>query len=56
MTIRDLLTHRSGITYGFLNNGPVGDAYRKSGIADGLDGDAHLTSAGDRHACHGSRS
>jgi CubicO group peptidase (beta-lactamase class C family) len=36
ITIRDLLSHRSGITYGFLNNGPVGDAYRKEGIADGL--------------------
>jgi CubicO group peptidase (beta-lactamase class C family) len=36
MTIRDLLSHRSGITYGFLNSGPVGDAYRKDGIADGL--------------------
>ena len=36
ITIRDLLSHRSGITYGFLNNGPVGNAYRKEGIADGL--------------------
>jgi CubicO group peptidase (beta-lactamase class C family) len=36
VTIRDLLTHRSGLTYGFLNNGPVGDAYRKTGVADGL--------------------
>ncbi len=36
ITIRDLLSHRSGITYGFLNNGPVGDAYRKDGVADGL--------------------
>jgi CubicO group peptidase (beta-lactamase class C family) len=36
ITIRDLLSHRSGITYGFLNSGPVGDAYRKDGIADGL--------------------
>src|SRR5882724_10161351 len=36
ITIRDLLSHRSGITYGFLNNGAVGNAYRKEGIADGL--------------------
>ena len=36
ITIRDLLSHRSGITYGFLNNGPVGDAYRKEGVTDGL--------------------
>jgi CubicO group peptidase (beta-lactamase class C family) len=36
ITIRDLLTHRSGISYGFLNNGPVGDAYRRDGVTDGL--------------------
>jgi CubicO group peptidase (beta-lactamase class C family) len=36
ITIRDLLSHRSGITYGFLNNGPVGNAYRKEGVLDGL--------------------
>jgi CubicO group peptidase (beta-lactamase class C family) len=36
ITIRDLLSHRSGITYGFLNNGAVGNAYRKEGVADGL--------------------
>jgi CubicO group peptidase (beta-lactamase class C family) len=36
ITIRDLLSHRSGITYGFLNNGPVGNAYRADGIVDGL--------------------
>ena len=36
ITIRDLLSHRSGITYGFLNNGPVGTAYRKEGVVDGL--------------------
>src|ERR1700729_858718 len=28
ITIRDLLSHRSGISYGFLNGGPVGAAYR----------------------------
>jgi CubicO group peptidase (beta-lactamase class C family) len=36
ITIRDLLAHKSGITYGFLNGGPVGDGYRKSGVTDGL--------------------
>ena len=36
ITIRDLLSHRSGISYGFLNGGAVGDAYRKEGVTDGL--------------------
>ena len=36
ITIRDLLSHRSGITYGFLNGGAVGSGYRKSGVTDGL--------------------
>src|SRR5207249_7010806 len=36
ITIRDLLSHRSGLTYGFLDGGPVGDAYRKTGVFDGL--------------------
>ena len=36
INIRDLLTHRSGITYGFLSGGPVGGAYRKNGVTDGL--------------------
>jgi CubicO group peptidase (beta-lactamase class C family) len=36
MTIRDLLTHRSGLSYGFLNAGPVGNAYRQNGVTDGL--------------------
>jgi CubicO group peptidase (beta-lactamase class C family) len=36
ITIRDLLTHRSGLTYGFIDGGPVGDAYRKGGVSDGL--------------------
>jgi CubicO group peptidase (beta-lactamase class C family) len=37
ITIRDLLTHRSGISYGFLNGGPVGAAYRTAGVTDGLE-------------------
>jgi CubicO group peptidase (beta-lactamase class C family) len=36
ITIRDLLSHRSGITYGFLNGGAVGGGYRKDGVTDGL--------------------
>ena len=36
ITIRDLLTHRSGLTYGFSDDGPVGRAYRADGIIDGL--------------------
>jgi CubicO group peptidase (beta-lactamase class C family) len=36
INIRDLLTHRSGITYGFLNGGSVGTGYRKSGVIDGF--------------------
>lgn len=36
ITIRDLLSHRSGITYGFLNGGIVGGGYRKNGVTDGL--------------------
>lgn len=36
INIRDLLSHRSGLTYGFLNGGPVGAGYRKNGVTDGL--------------------
>jgi CubicO group peptidase (beta-lactamase class C family) len=36
ITIRDLLSHRSGITYGFLNGAAVGNGYRKNGVTDGL--------------------
>jgi CubicO group peptidase (beta-lactamase class C family) len=36
ITIRDLLTHRSGLSYGFLDSGPVGAAYRATGVTDGL--------------------
>ena len=36
ITIRDLMSHRSGLSYGFLNGGPVGEAYRKEGVTDGL--------------------
>lgn len=36
INLRDLLSHRSGLTYGFLNGGPVGNGYRKNGVIDGL--------------------
>src|SRR5262245_44575111 len=36
ITVRDLMSHRSGLSYGFLNAGPVGEAYRKEGVTDGL--------------------
>ncbi len=36
ISIRDLLTHRSGLTYGFINGRAVGNSYRKNGIVDGL--------------------
>lgn len=34
MTIRDLLSHTSGLTYGFLERTNVDAAYRKLGVAD----------------------
>jgi CubicO group peptidase (beta-lactamase class C family) len=36
ITVRDLLTHRSGLTYGFLDNAQAGNAYRQTGVSDGL--------------------
>jgi CubicO group peptidase (beta-lactamase class C family) len=36
ITIRDLLTHRSGLTYGFLDGTQVGNAYREGAVNDGL--------------------
>jgi len=36
VTIRDLLTHTSGLTYGYLDDGPAGDAYRAAGVSDGI--------------------
>ena len=36
ITIRDLLTHRSGLTYGFLDGAQVGTAYRQGHVNDGL--------------------
>jgi CubicO group peptidase (beta-lactamase class C family) len=34
ITVRHLLSHRAGITYGFLDRGPIGDAYRGLGVRD----------------------
>ncbi|MGE3511066.1 MAG: serine hydrolase domain-containing protein [Vicinamibacterales bacterium] len=36
MTIRDLLTHRAGLSYGFADSSPVGEAYRRGNVSDGL--------------------
>lgn len=35
MTIRDLLTHTSGLSYSIMERGHVDEAYRKLGVADG---------------------
>lgn len=32
ITILDLLTHRAGLVYGFINRGPVGELYRQAEI------------------------
>jgi CubicO group peptidase (beta-lactamase class C family) len=32
ITIRDLLTHTSGLTYNFLEDSPVGELYRQAGL------------------------
>ena len=34
MTIRDLLSHTSGLTYGFMERTNVDAAYRKLGVGD----------------------
>ena len=36
ITIHDLLTHSSGLTYNFINKPFVGQMYREAGISDGL--------------------
>ena len=35
MTIKDLLSHTSGLTYGFMNSHPVDALYRKRGVGEG---------------------
>lgn len=45
ITVEDLMTHRSGLTYGFTSRGPLGDALLKTtgfGIESALDPDAWL--------------
>jgi CubicO group peptidase (beta-lactamase class C family) len=32
ITVRQLMTHTAGLTYGFFDPGPVGDAYRAQGV------------------------
>jgi CubicO group peptidase (beta-lactamase class C family) len=39
MTIRDLLTHTSGLTYGFVFHDPIDAAYRRLGISSGAPGE-----------------
>jgi CubicO group peptidase (beta-lactamase class C family) len=34
ITILDLLTHRAGLTYGFINQGPVGELYRRAKLEE----------------------
>jgi CubicO group peptidase (beta-lactamase class C family) len=36
ITIHDLLTHRSGIIYGFIDTSAVGKAYRAAHVSDGV--------------------
>ncbi len=36
ITIRDLLSHRAGLTYEFADTGAVEDAYRAAGVTDGI--------------------
>ncbi len=36
VTIHHLLTHTSGLTYGFFNREPFSALYRKAGVSDGL--------------------
>lgn len=36
ITVRDLLTHRSGLFYGFSDAGPIGNSYRTAGVTDGI--------------------
>jgi len=36
-TIRELLTHTAGLSYNFINNPRLADAYREARVTDGLD-------------------
>jgi CubicO group peptidase (beta-lactamase class C family) len=39
MTIRDLMTHMSGLTYGFMAHDSVDAAYRRIGVSGGIPGE-----------------
>jgi CubicO group peptidase (beta-lactamase class C family) len=39
MTIRDLMTHMSGLTYGFMAHDAVDAAYRRVGVSGGIPGE-----------------
>jgi CubicO group peptidase (beta-lactamase class C family) len=47
MTIRDLLTHMSGLTYGFVFRDAVDAAYRRIGISGGVPGEDRPTTLRD---------
>lgn len=47
MTIRDLLTHTSGLTYGFMFHDAVDAAYRRIGISGGVPGEDRPTTLAD---------
>lgn len=47
VTIRDLLTHTSGLTYGFVHHDAVDAAYRRLGISAGIPGEARPSSLAD---------
>ena len=49
MTIRDLLSHTSGLTYGFMERTNVDAAYRKLGVADAHEAGLYAARHG-RHA------
>lgn len=43
ITLEDLMTHRSGLVYGFIDRGPVGEMYRKGGVCDAFCAETTLT-------------
>ena len=47
MTIRDLMTHTSGLTYGFVFHDAVDAAYRRVGISGGVPGEERPTTLRD---------
>lgn len=50
MTIRDLLTHTSGLTYGFMQSHPVDALYRRAGLNGGFTDDLTLKQTIERLA------